>query len=106
MAVLDLLDAYGSPATIGSMGRRFFGGVVGGTFNVALAAHWIADSWDQNACLYDISPVSAYLEDVVLGWLIELFGLPKGSGGVFVTGTQMADVTALAAARKAVLKKA
>jgi glutamate/tyrosine decarboxylase-like PLP-dependent enzyme len=105
-AVLDLLDACGSPATIGSMGRRFFGGVIGGTFPVALAAHWIADSWDQNACLYDISPVSAHLEDVVLGWLIELFGLPKGSGGAFVTGTQMADVTALAAARNAVLKKA
>jgi glutamate/tyrosine decarboxylase-like PLP-dependent enzyme len=104
-AVLDLLDTHGSPATIGSMGRRFFGGVVGGTFPIALAAHWIADSWDQNACLYDISPVSAHLEDIVLRWLIELFALPKGSGGAFVTGTQMANVTALAAARKAVLKK-
>ena len=104
-AVLDLLDAYGSPATIASVGRRFFGGVIGGTFPVALAAHWIADSWDQNACLYDISPVSAHLEDIVLGWLIDLFGLPAGSGGAFVTGTQMADVTALIAARNTILNR-
>ncbi len=104
-AVLNLLDRYGAPATVGSMGRRFFGGVVGGTFPVALAAHWIADSWDQNACLYDLSPVSAHLEDVVLRWLIELFGLPECSGGAFVTGTQMADVTALIAARDAVLRR-
>jgi glutamate/tyrosine decarboxylase-like PLP-dependent enzyme len=105
MSILNLLDRFGSPATIASMGRRFFGGVIGGSFPIALAAHWISDSWDQNACLYDISPVSAYLEDVVLAWLCELFGLPAGSGGAFVTGTQMADVTALTAARNAVLGK-
>jgi glutamate/tyrosine decarboxylase-like PLP-dependent enzyme len=106
MAVLDMLDAHGSPATVGSMGRRFFGGVVGGTFPIALAAHWIADSWDQNACLYDFSPVSAHLEDIVLGWLIDLFALPTSSGGAFVTGTQMANVTALIAARNTVLQRA
>lgn len=103
--VLDLLATYGSPATVGNMGRRFFGGVVGGAFPIAIAAHWIADSWDQNACLYDLSPVSAHLEEVVLGWLVDLFGLPSGSAGAFVTGTQMADVTALIAARNAVLKR-
>lgn len=103
--VLKLLDDVGSPATVASMGRRFFGGVVGGALPVAVAAHWLADAWDQNACLFDISPVAAYLEDVVLGWLLQLFGLPPESGGAFVTGTQMADVTALAAARYAVLQK-
>jgi glutamate/tyrosine decarboxylase-like PLP-dependent enzyme len=105
-SVLKLLDEIGSPATVASMGGRFFGGVIGGALPAAVAAHWMADAWDQNACLFDFSPVSAYLEDVVLGWLLNLLGLPPASGGAFVTGTQMADVTALAAARYDVLRKA
>ncbi len=103
--LLKLLDQIGSPATIASAGARFFGGVVGGALPVTVAAHWLADAWDQNACLFDLSPVSAYLEDVVLAWLLNLLGLPPDCGGAFVTGTQMADVTALAAARYAVLLK-
>jgi glutamate/tyrosine decarboxylase-like PLP-dependent enzyme len=68
-AVLQLLHQAGSPATMAVMGGRFFGGVIGGSIPVTVAAHWLADAWDQNACLYEISPVAAYLEEVVLGWL-------------------------------------
>jgi glutamate/tyrosine decarboxylase-like PLP-dependent enzyme len=104
LAVLQLLDDAGSPATVASMGGRFFGGVIGGALPASVAAHWLADAWDQNACLYDISPVGAHLEDIVLPWILELLGLPSNCGGAFVTGTQMADVTALAAARSSVLR--
>ena len=106
LAILELLDEAGSPATVASMGGRFFGGVIGDALPVSVGAHWLADAWDQNACLYDISPVAAHLEDVVLPWILELLGLPPNCGGAFVTGTQMADVTALAAARSSVLRKA
>jgi glutamate/tyrosine decarboxylase-like PLP-dependent enzyme len=102
-AVLDLLDRVGSPATMAVMGRRFFGGVIGGSLPVTVAAHWLADAWDQNACLFELSPVAAYLEEVVLQWLIDLFGLPQESAGALVVGTQTAHVTALAAARHALL---
>src|SRR6185437_4101766 len=102
-ALLDLLDRAGSPATMAVMGRRFFGGVIGGSLPVTVAAHWLADAWDQNACLFELSPVAAYVEEVVLSWLIDLFGLPVESGGALVVGTQMAHVTALAAARHALL---
>lgn len=105
-AILDLLDRVGSPATMAVMGRRFFGGVIGGSLPVTVAAHWIADAWDQNACLFELSPVTAYLEEVVLVWLIDLFGLPRQSAGALVVGTQTAHVTALAAARHALLAKA
>jgi glutamate/tyrosine decarboxylase-like PLP-dependent enzyme len=104
-AVLLMLDEIGSPATMASTGGRLFGGVIGGALPATVAAHWLAAAWDQNACLFDFSPVAAYLEDVVLGWLLSLLGLPPTSGGSFVTGTQMADVTALAAARHALLRK-
>jgi len=103
LEVLRLLHEAGSPGTIAVMGGRYFGGVVGGSLPVAVAAHWLADAWDQNACLFEISPVSAYLEDIVLPWLTKLFGLPPHCGGALTTGTQMADVTALAAARHALL---
>jgi glutamate/tyrosine decarboxylase-like PLP-dependent enzyme len=106
LALIKLLDEIGSPATMASMGGRFFGGVIGGALPSTVAAHWLADAWDQNACLFEFSPVAAYLEEVVLGWLLKLFGLPLTSSGAFVTGTQMADVTALAAARDVVLRKA
>jgi glutamate/tyrosine decarboxylase-like PLP-dependent enzyme len=104
-SLLQLLDEIGSPATVASMGGRFFRGVIGGALPAAVAAHWLVDAWDQNACLFDFAPVAAYLEDVVLGWLLSLLGLPAASGGAFVTGTQMADVTALAAGRCDALRK-
>jgi glutamate/tyrosine decarboxylase-like PLP-dependent enzyme len=104
LAILKLLDDAGSPATVASMGGRFFGGVIGGALPVSVAAHWLADAWDQNACLYDISPVAAHLEDVVLSWMLDLLALRPNCAGAFVTGTQMADVTALAAARSRVLR--
>jgi glutamate/tyrosine decarboxylase-like PLP-dependent enzyme len=104
-AIIQLLDEIGSPATIASTCGRFFGGVIGGALPATVAAHWLADAWDQNACLFDFAPVVAYLEDIVLGWLLDFLGLPPNSGGAFVTGTQMADVTALAGARLAVLRK-
>jgi aromatic-L-amino-acid decarboxylase len=62
-----------------------------------VAANWLAAAWDQNACLRILSPVAAQLEDIALGWLLEIFGLPPGSGGAFVTGAQTATFTALAA---------
>jgi glutamate/tyrosine decarboxylase-like PLP-dependent enzyme len=53
-----------------------------------------------------MSPVAAKLEEIVLAWIIELFGLPKTCGAGFVTGTTMANFSALAAARTALLKRA
>lgn len=102
-AVLKALHEAGSPATTATMGGRFFGGVIGGSLPITVAAHWLADAWDQNACLSDISPISAYLEEVVLSWLLDLFDLPQSAGACLVTGTQMADVAALAAARTSLL---
>src|SRR6202453_3135772 len=59
LAILKLLDDAGSPATVASMGGRFFGGVIGGALPASVAAHWLADAWGQNACLYDISPCTS-----------------------------------------------
>lgn len=104
--VLQLLDEIGSPATVASAGGRYFGFVTGGSLPAALAANWLAGAWDQNAFSITSSPVAATLEEIALGWLLDLLNLPPGAGGAFVTGATMANFTALAAARHAVLERA
>jgi glutamate/tyrosine decarboxylase-like PLP-dependent enzyme len=104
--VLAELDELGSPATVASAGGRFFGFVVGGTVPAALAANWLAGAWDQCAGLVALSPASAALEEIALGWLVGLFGLPASTGGALVTGATMANFSALAAARHALLAQA
>ena len=104
--VLALLDDIGSPATVASAGGRYFGFVVGGSLPAALAANWLAGAWDQNAAMQVMSPVAAKLEEIVLKWTVDLLGLPPGAGAGFVTGTTMANFTALAAARTALLQRA
>ena len=104
--VLAVLDDIGSPATVATAGGRYFGFVIGGSLPAALAANWLAGAWDQNAALQVMSPVAAKLEEIVLGWMVDLFDLPAGSGAGFVTGTTMANFTALAAARSALLQRA
>ena len=105
-AVLRLLDEAGSPATIGIAGGRFYGFVIGGALPVSLAANWLAGAWDQNTGLWNITPATATLEEVALEWMVELFGLPAGTGGGFVTGATVANFTSLAAARHDVLARA
>jgi glutamate/tyrosine decarboxylase-like PLP-dependent enzyme len=104
-AVLAELDEIGSPATVASGGPRYFGFVVGGSLPVTTAANWLAAAWDQNAAMKVLSPVAACLEEVTMGWLIELFGLPAGCGAGFVSGASQANFTALAAARHSILAR-
>jgi len=105
-ATLRLLDDVGSPATVASAGGRYFGFVTGGSLPVAVAAHWLGTAWDQNAALGVMSPVAARLGQVAGSWLVDLLGLPAGTGTTFVTGATMANAAALAAARDRVLAAA
>lgn len=104
--IIKLLDDVATPATIASAGRRYFGFVTGGALPAALAANWLAGAWDQNSFSDVSSPLAPVLENCVLGWLVDVLGLPGGTGGALVTGATMANVTALAAARHAVLADA
>jgi len=106
MQVLEMLDTFGSPATIASTGGRYFGFVQGGTLPASLAANWLAGAWDQNAALRAMSPVAAELEEVALRWVVEALGLPKECEGGLVTCATTANFTALVAARHALLARA
>jgi len=103
LEILRLLGEHGSPATVAQTGGRYFGFVVGGALPVTVAARWLADVWDQNAGLYVMSPVAATLEDVCEKWLVDLLRLPGGTAAGLVTGSSMATLCALAAARNHLL---
>ncbi|CUU53657.1 hypothetical protein Ga0074812_101155 [Parafrankia irregularis] len=88
-ATLRLLHDVGSPATMATAGARYFGFVNGATLPVALGASWLVSAWDQNSALPVMSPVAAKLHDVARRWLVEILGLPTGTGVAFVTGMRV-----------------
>jgi glutamate/tyrosine decarboxylase-like PLP-dependent enzyme len=102
-AVVDELDRIGSPATVGIAGPRYFGFVNGGALPSALAANWMSTAWEQHGGFQVSSPGSSRLERIAIRWIVELLGLPSECAGAFVTGTTAAHVSALAAARDALL---
>ncbi len=104
--VIDELDRLGRPATMAMPGPRFFGFVIGGSLPAALAANWLVSAWDQNTGLYNSTPATSFIEEIALKWLVDLLGLPPATAGAFVSGTSVAHLTALAAARHAVLERA
>lgn len=106
LELLRQLDELGSPATMAMPGPRFFGFVIGGALPATVAANWLAAAWDQNSGLYNSTPVTAELEQIALGWLLDILQLPPETGAGFVTGATVANFTALAAARHGVLARA
>jgi glutamate/tyrosine decarboxylase-like PLP-dependent enzyme/dienelactone hydrolase len=105
VAVLEELAADADPGLVASAGPRYFGFVVGGSLPVALGADWLVSAWDQNAVVYSSSPAAAVAEEVAAGWALELLGLPAVASVGFVTGTQMANFSCLAAARGTLLRE-
>jgi glutamate/tyrosine decarboxylase-like PLP-dependent enzyme len=103
--VIEALAAAAEPGLVASPSGRYFGFVIGGALPAALAADWLTSTWDQNAGLYVCGPSAAVVEEVAGAWTAELLGLPEGVSFGFVTGCQMAHVTALAAARHSVLAR-
>ena len=101
--VLARLDEIASRGTVASAGPRYFGFVTGGALPATLAASWLAAAWDQNAFSEVSSPLGAAIERVAMRWALEALDLPADSGVAFVTGATMANFSALAAARRAVL---
>lgn len=104
LETIDFLHQNGSPATMASNAGRYYGFVIGGTHTSALAAHWLASAWDQNAGLNVTSPVNAKIESITEKWLTEILPVAEGSSIGFVTGVTMANFCALAAARSALLQ--
>ncbi|HWP54706.1 MAG TPA: aminotransferase class V-fold PLP-dependent enzyme [Pyrinomonadaceae bacterium] len=103
--IIEQLASLAGRAVVATAGPRYFGFVVGGSLPVTVAADWLTSVWDQNAAFYAHSPLAAAAEQISAEWLIELFGLAKGTSVGFVSGGTMANFTGLAAGRHALLAK-
>ncbi|WP_444943075.1 pyridoxal phosphate-dependent decarboxylase family protein [Microbulbifer sp. ZKSA006] len=104
-AVIESLHRYGSPATVASTGGRFFGLVVGGATPAAMGAAVMNAAWDQVAVLEASAPSAIYLERIAAHWILELLTLPQAGSVGFTTGSSMANMVCLAAARNALYQK-
>ncbi|HKR63794.1 MAG TPA: pyridoxal-dependent decarboxylase [Thermoanaerobaculia bacterium] len=102
-AVIDDLVAATRDGLHASPGGRFFAWVIGGTLPAAIAADWLTSVWDQNGPHFSTSPAAAVCEEVTGAWLKDVLRLPNESSFALVTGTQMAHMTCLAAARHGLL---
>ncbi|HEY0782446.1 MAG TPA: aminotransferase class V-fold PLP-dependent enzyme [Thermoanaerobaculia bacterium] len=99
------LARQADPGLIGMAGPRYFGFVIGGHVPASLAADWLTSTWDQNATLYASAPANSVVEEAVARWLLELLDLPRTASVGFTTGCSMANFTALAAGRHALLAR-
>jgi len=64
-------------------------------------AEFLAAALNQQAMLWRTSPASTELEEVALGWLRDLMGLPEAFEGVIYDTASISSLHALAAAREA-----
>ena len=87
------------PHATGNLHPRFFGWVHGGG-NIAGALGEMLAAF-INCNLGGRDHVGVYVERQVLDWCKEIFGFPATSSGLLTSGTSMASVIALAAARSA-----
>ena len=104
-SVVDELAAAVEPALVTSVGPRYFGYVIGGSLEAAVAADLLAAGWDQVAFNATTSPAAAIVEEVVGEWLKSAFGLPSHASFGLVTGAQGANTVGLAAGRHRVLAR-
>ena len=90
---IDDLARRAAPGLEGMPSARYFGFVIGGHLDAALAADKLTAAWDQNATLAASTPAAAACEEVVGRQLASVLGLPVGVSFALVTGGMMANFT-------------
>jgi aromatic-L-amino-acid/L-tryptophan decarboxylase len=89
------------PYAVGNAHPGFMGWVHGGGTPVGMLAEMLAAGLNANLGGRDQIPVE--VERQVVRWMRDLFGFPESAGGLFVTGTSIANFIALLVARTATL---
>ena len=79
---------------------RFFAYFAISAARVTVLAEALAAALDVNAMLWRTSPAATELEDVTLGWLRQMLGLPDAFAGIVYDTASIGGFTALAAARE------
>ena len=87
------------PYPTGNTHPRFWGWVIGTGTPLAMLADMLASGMNPQVAEFD--DAAAVVENQVIGWLVELLGLPAGTHGLLVSGGSMANFVGLAVARNA-----
>ena len=87
------------PYPTGNIHPRFWGWVIGTGTPLAMLADMLASGMNPQVAEFD--DASAVVENKVIGWLVELLGMPAGTHGLLVSGGSMANFVGLAVARHA-----
>ena len=85
------------PYAIGNAHPGFMGWVQGGGTPVGMLAEMLSAGLNANVGGREQIPIE--VERQILHWMRELFAFPASAGGVFVTGTSMANFMAVVIAR-------
>ncbi len=80
---------------------RFWGYVTSSAGPLGSLADFLASAINQNVGAEALSPMATEIEKQCIRWLAELVGFPDGSGGVLVSGGNMANFAAALAAQRA-----
>ena len=86
-----------APYVIGNAHPGFMGWVQGGGTPVGMVAEMLTAGLNANVGGREQIPVA--VEQQILIWMRELFGFPMSAGGLFVTGTSIANFIAIVIAR-------
>jgi L-2,4-diaminobutyrate decarboxylase len=66
---------------------------------MAIFADALTAALNQSLFLWEVGPAAAHLEKEVVRWFAKLFGLGEQSGGTFLSGGTVANLTAILVAR-------
>jgi glutamate/tyrosine decarboxylase-like PLP-dependent enzyme len=89
------------PFPMGNSHPRFYGFINATADPVGIAADYMAASMNPNCWGGDHAAI--HVENRVMKWIAELLGYPADAEGILVSGGSMANFTALAAARRAMV---
>jgi aromatic-L-amino-acid decarboxylase len=98
-AVLADLDALIAPGLTHWNHPRFFAYFANSGSEPGILAELLTAALNVNAMAWVTSPAATELEQVVVGWLAELLGLPRGLHGHIEDTASTSTLAALAAAR-------
>lgn len=80
---------------------RMFGYVQSPGTGIGAIADFLASTLNANLTAWRSAPVAVEIERLTIEWIRQIVGFDPGAAGLFVSGGSMANLSALAAARRA-----
>jgi aromatic-L-amino-acid decarboxylase len=80
---------------------RFMGYITSSAAPLGALADLLAAVVNPNCGSFGLSPIATLIEEQSVRWIADMVGMPSGSGGILVSGGNMANMVAFWAARAA-----